>query len=79
MIDFIAVGRVAFWTAVRDGVIDAHETLCSALGETHLHLSVAPLSLFCAGLPARVWRQVGKWLFTAIQMGLFMLPLKMVF
>ena len=54
-IDFIAVGRVAFWTAVRNGVIDAHETLCSALGETHLHLSVAPLSLFCAGLPARVW------------------------
>ena len=55
VIDFIAVGRVAFWTAVRNGVIDAHETLCSALGETHLHLSVAPLSLFCAGLPARVW------------------------
>ena len=55
VIDFIAVGRVAFWTAVRNGVIDAHETLCSALGETHLHLSVAPLALFCAGLPARVW------------------------
>lgn len=55
VIDFIAVGRMAFWTAVRNGVIDAHETLCSALGETHLHLSVAPLSLFCAGLPARVW------------------------
>ena len=55
VIDFIAVGRVAFWTAVRNGVIDACETLCSALGETHLHLSVAPLSLFCAGLPARVW------------------------
>ena len=55
VIDFIVVGRVAFWTAVRNGVIDAHETLCSALGETHMHLSVAPLSLFCAGLPARVW------------------------
>ena len=55
MIDFIVVGRVAFWIAVRNGVIDAHETLCSALGETHMHLSVAPLSLFCAGLPARVW------------------------
>ena len=54
-IDFIPVGRVAFWTAVRNGVIDAHEALCSALGETHLHLSVAPLALFCAGLPARVW------------------------
>ena len=54
-IDFIPVGRVAFWTAVRNGVIDAHETLCSALGETHMHLSVAPLSLFCAGLLARVW------------------------
>ena len=55
VIDFIAVGRSAFWTAVRSGVIDTHENLCSALGETHLHLSVAPLSLFCAGLPARVW------------------------
>lgn len=57
VIDFITVGRVAFWTAVRNGVIDAHETLCSALGETHLHLSVAPLALFCAGLPARVWEE----------------------
>ncbi len=55
VIDFITVGRVAFWTAVRNGVIDAHKTLCSALGKTHLHISVAPLSLFCAGLPARVW------------------------
>jgi hypothetical protein len=55
VIDFIAVGRAAFWTAVRNGVIDAHEALCSALGKTHLHLSVAPLSLFCAGIPARIW------------------------
>ena len=60
VIDFIAVGRVAFWTAVRNGVIDAHETLCSALGETQLHLSVAPLSLFCAGLLARVWEESGR-------------------
>ncbi|MCY3683441.1 MAG: hypothetical protein OXH16_18745 [Gemmatimonadetes bacterium] len=60
VIDFIAVGRAAFWTAVRNGVIDAHETLCSALGETHLHLSVAPLALFCAGLPARVWEEAGR-------------------
>ena len=60
MIDFIAVGRVAFWTAVRNGVIDAHETLCSALGESQLHLSVAPLSLFCAGLLARVWEEAGR-------------------
>lgn len=55
VIDFIPIGRVAFWTAVRNGVIDAYETLCSALGETHMHFSVAPLALFCAGLPARVW------------------------
>ncbi len=60
VIDFIAVGRVAFWTAVRNGVIDAYETLCSALGETHLHLSVAPLALFCAGLPARLWEEAGR-------------------
>ena len=55
-IDFISVGRVAFWTAVRNGVIDAHKTLCSALGETRMHLSVAPLALFCTGLPAGVWK-----------------------
>ena len=60
VIDFIAVGRLAFWTAVRNGVIDAYETLCSALGETHLHLSVAPLALFCAGLPARLWEEAGR-------------------
>ena len=54
-IDFIPIGRVAFWTAVRNGVIEAHETLCSALGGDCMHLCVAPLALFCAGLPARVW------------------------
>lgn len=55
-IDIIPVGRVAFWTAVRNGVIDAHKTLCSALGETRMHLSIAPLALFCTGLPAGVWK-----------------------
>ena len=54
-IDFIPIGRVAFWTAVRNGVIEAHETLCSVLGGNRMHLCVAPLALFCVGLPARVW------------------------
>ncbi len=54
-IDFLPVGRAAFWTAVRNGVIHAHETLCHALGETRMHLTVAPLALFYAGLSSRVW------------------------
>ena len=55
VIDFIPAGRVAFWIAVRKGVIEAHEILCRALGETRMHLTVAPLALFYAGLLTRVW------------------------
>lgn len=55
-IDFMPAGRAAFWTAVRKGVISAHEALGHALGNPRVHLIAAPLALFYAGRIAGIWR-----------------------